>query len=139
MGHCVCHGGDGGDSLDLNRLGSLDSNWGGGIDIGDVVGNGGNSSPHGSNWGNTNIGSRNQMRNGVGNGSSHNSLADGINEAILVQVFGEALEGKGAKALGGLDGVSEGRSEGANWNTRVDMGGGGSKATGKERRQDLKW
>ena len=134
LGHGVGHWG----SLDLHGLRGLNSNWGSGVNIGDVVGNGGNSSPHSSNWGNTNIGSRNQVGYGVGNGSSHNCLADGINEAILVQVFGEALEGKGAKALGGLDGVSEGRSEGANWNTRVDMGGGGGKATGKERRQDLK-
>ena len=78
VGHCVCHGGDGGDSLDLNRLGSLDSNWGGGIDIGDVVGNGGNGSPHGSNGSNTNVRSSNQVGNSVSNGGSHDSLADGI-------------------------------------------------------------
>merc|ERR1712088_1102633 len=115
LGHSVGHWG----SLDLHGLCDLNSNWGSGINTGNVVGNGGNSSPHSSNWGNTNI------------GSSHNSLADGINKAILVQIFGEALESKGAKALGGLDCVSEGRSEGANWNTRVDVGGGGSKAAGK--------
>merc|ERR1719219_1877982 len=132
LGHSVGHWG----SLDLHGLCSLNSNWGSGVDIGDVVGNGGNSSLHGSNWGNTNIGSRNQMGNGVGNGSSHNSLADRVNKTILVQIFGEALECKGAKALGGLDCVSKGRSEGANWNTRVDMGGGGSEAAGKERGQD---
>merc|ERR1712088_408249 len=115
-----------------------------GVDLGHSVGHWGSLHLHGlcglnsSNWGNTNIGSRNQVGYGVGNGSSHNSLADGINKAILVQIFGEALESKGAKALGGLDCVSEGRSEGANWNTRVDVGGGGSKAAGKERGQDLK-
>merc|ERR1719219_147073 len=114
LGHSVGHWG----SLDLHGLCSLNSNWGSGVDIGDVVGNGGNSSLHGSNWGNTNIGSRNQMGNGVGNGSSHNSLADRVNKTILVQIFGEALECKGAKALGGLDCVSKGRSEGANWRRR---------------------
>ena len=140
LGHGVCHwGGSDGGRLDLHSVGDgLNGNWCGGVDVGDVVGNGGNSSPHGSNWGNTNVGSRNQVGDSVGNGSSHNSLADGVNKAILVQVFGEALKSKGAKALGGLDCVSEGRSEGADWNTRVDMGGGGSKAAGNERRQDLK-
>merc|ERR1719412_2904641 len=135
LGHSVCvdlgHGVGHWGSLDLHGLCSLNSNWGSGVNTGNVVG-----SPHSSNWGNTNIGSRNQVGNCVGNGSSHNSLADGINKAILVQIFGKALEGKGAKALGGLDCVSEGRSEGADWNTRVDMGGGGGKAAGKERRQD---
>ena len=138
LGHSVGHWGNSRSSLDLHGLGSLNGNWGSGVDIGDVVGNGGNSSPHGSNWGNTNIGSRNQVGHGVGDGSSHNSLTDGVDKAILVQIFRESLKGKGAKALGGLDGISEGRSEGANWNTRVNMGGGGSKAAGKERRQDLK-
>merc|ERR1719361_769035 len=42
------------------------------------------------------------------------------------------------KPLRGLDSISEGRGEWTHWNTRVDVGGGGSKATGKERRQDLK-
>ena len=59
-------------------------------------------------------------------------------KAILVEVLREALKGKGAKTLRGLDGISEGRGEWTHWNTRVDVGGGGSKATGKERRQDLK-
>ena len=59
-------------------------------------------------------------------------------KAILVEVLREALKGKGAKTLRGLDGISEGRGEGTHWNTRVDVGGGGSKATGKERGQDLK-
>merc|ERR1719228_778917 len=134
LGHSVGHWGDSGSSLDLHGLGSLNGNWRSGVDVGDVVGNGGNSSPHGSNWGNTNIGSRNQVGHGVGNRSSDNSLADGVDKAILVQIFGESLKGKGAKTLGGLDCVSKSRSEGANWNTRVDMGGGGSKAAGKERK-----
>ena len=137
LGHGVGHWGDSGSTLDLNGLGGLNGNWCGGVHVGDVVGNRGNSSPHGSNWGNTNIGSRNQVGHGVGDGSGHNSLADRVDKTILVQIFREALKGKGAEALGGLDCVSEGRSEGASWDTRVDMGGGGSKAAGKERRQDL--
>merc|ERR1740123_2191007 len=139
--HGVGHwGSSDGSSLHLDSVGdSLNGDWCGGVDVGDGVpgvGNGGNGSPHGGNWGDTNIGSGDQVGNSVGNGSSHNSLADGVNESILVQVLGEALKSIGAKALWGLDCVSEGRSEGADWNTRVDMGGGGSKATGKERRQD---
>merc|ERR1711911_80161 len=86
LGHSVGHWG----SLDLHGLCRLNSNWGSGVNTGNVVGNGGNSSPHSSNWGNTNIGSRNQVGNCVGNGSSHNSLADGINKAILIQIFGKA-------------------------------------------------
>merc|ERR1719180_739295 len=107
-----------------------------GVDLGHGVGNWGDSGPHGGNGSNTNIGGRDQVGNSVGNWSSHNSLADGVDKTILVQVLGEALKRIGAEALWGLDCVSKGRSEGADWNTRVDMGGGGSKPAGKERRQD---
>merc|ERR1740129_194387 len=139
--HGVGHWGDSsGGSLDLDSVGDgLNGNRCGGVDVGDGVpgvGNGGNGSPHGSNWGDTNVGGRDQVGDSVGNGSSHDSLADGVDESILVKVLGEALKSIGAEALWGLDCVSEGRSEGADWNTRVDMGGGGSKPAGKERRQD---
>merc|ERR1719234_573205 len=141
LGHGVGHwGGSDVSSLDLDSVGDgLNGNWCGGVDVGDCVpgvGNGGNGSPHSGNGGNTNVGSRDQVGNSVGNRSSNNSLANGVNKSILVQVLGEALKSIRAKALWGLDCVSEGRGEGADWNTRVDMGGGGSKPAGKERRQD---
>ena len=72
-------------------------------------------------------------------GSSHNSLADGVDEAVLVEVLREAFQGKRAKALGGLDGVSKGRSEGSSREARVDMGGGSREADGEERGQDLEY
>merc|ERR1712115_532851 len=72
----------------------------------------------------------------VGNWSSHHSLADGVDESVLVEILREAFQGKRAKTLGGLDGVSEGRSEGSSREARVDMGGGSREADGEERRQD---
>ena len=131
LGHRVGHRGDRWHALHLHRLGSLHSNWGSSVDI--VVGNGGNSGVHGSNWVGDNMG------HSVGNRSSHNSLADGVDEAVLVEVLREALQGKRAKALGGLDGVSEGRSEGSSREARVDVGGGSREADGEERRQDLEY
>merc|ERR1712039_414064 len=79
---------------------------------------------------------RDNMGHSVGNRSSHHSLADGVDEAVLVEVLREAFQGKRAKALGGLDGVSKGRSEGSSRQARVDMGGGSREADGEERGQD---
>ena len=131
LGHRVGHRGDRWHALHLHRLGSLHSNWGSSVDV--VVGNGGNSGVHGSNWVGDNMG------HSVGNWSSHHSLADGVDEAVLVEVLREALQGKRAKALGGLDGVSEGRSEGSSREARVDVGGGSREADGEERGQDLEY
>merc|ERR1719319_495931 len=66
----------------------------------------------------------------------NNSLADGVDKAILVQVLREALKGQRAEALGGLDSIAKGRGQGAERDTLVDMGGGGSKGAGKDGRQD---
>ena len=104
------HWGDSGRGcFDLHSIGDfLNGNWFGGVDVGDGVGNRGNSSLPGSNWGDINIGGRDQVRNGAGNGSSHDSLASEVNQSILVS----ALRSKGAKDLWGLHCVPEGRSEG---------------------------
>ena len=71
-------------------------------------------------------------------GRGHNNgLADGVNKTVLVQVLREALKGQRAEALGGLDSIAKGRGQGAERDTLVDMGGGGSKGAGKDGRQDL--
>merc|ERR1719284_2372455 len=98
--------------------------------MGHSVGNWSSGGVHGSNWVGDNMG------HSVGNWSSHHSLADGVDEAVLVEILREALQGKRTKALRGLDGVSEGRSEGSSRKARVDMGGGSREADGEERRQD---
>ena len=116
---------------------------GGGVgDLGDSVGGGGHGGvgvgDRGSDrGGGVGVGDRGDM--GVLNrGRGHNnSLADGVNKAVLVEVLGEALEGQGAKALRGLDSISKGRGQGTDRDTLVDMGGGGSKGAGKDGGQDL--
>jgi len=138
LGHCVGVGDSGGSSVGDSRGG------GGGHSnlLGHVAGilhglvNGSSSVLH-----SVMDGSRGVLH-GVLDGScgvlhhGHNGLADGVNEAVLVQVLGEALEGEGAKALGGLDGISEGGGEGTNGDTLVDMGGG-REGAGDKGRQNL--
>ena len=67
----VCHWGDSGRGrFDLHSTGVfLNGYWRGGVDVGDGVGNGGDSSLPGSTWGDTNIDGRDQVRNGAGNGT----------------------------------------------------------------------
>ena len=123
LGHCVGVGDSGGGSVGDSR--------GGGDLLGHVAG-----VLHGL------VDGSSSVLHSVLDGScgvlhyGHHGLADGVNEAVLVPVLGEALEGKGAKALGGLDGISEGRGEGTNRDTLVDMGGG-REGAGNKGRQNL--
>merc|ERR1719309_789394 len=98
------HGG-GGDGLDLNGL-DLD-----GLDGGDGGGDGGVDD------GAVSVG---DSGGGVDNGG--NSLADGINKAVLVHVLGEALQGDGAEAAVGGDEVAEGSGQRTGGQAGVQVG-----------------
>merc|ERR550519_2404445 len=112
----VSHGGGGGDhgsdSLNLNGL-DLNGLDGGGVDDGGVVDEGGvgvgDSGGGGHNGG------------GVDHGGG-NSLADGVDKAVLVDVLGEALQGDGAEATLGGDKVAEGGGERTSGQAGVDVG-----------------
>ena len=58
------------------------------------------------------------------------SLADGVNKAVLVEVLGESLEGEGLVTLGSGDKVSDGGGEGAGGGALVDVGSGGNRHLG---------
>ena len=58
------------------------------------------------------------------------SLADGVNKAVLVEVLGESLEGKGLVTLRSGDQVSNSRSERAGGGALVDVGSGGNRHLG---------
>ena len=67
--------------------------------------------------------SGNRGRGGVDD--RDNSLGDGVNKAVLVEVLGESLEGEGFVAHGSGDQVPDSGGEGANSVTMVDVRGGG--------------
>lgn len=82
-----------------------------------------------------------QRSSGVGedgsdNGGMDNGLSNGVDETILVQIFGESFQSVRTKALGGGDEVSEGSGEGSGGGTRcnVDLvdGGWSSQAGGSQ-------
>merc|ERR1719147_157593 len=52
----------------------------------------------------------------------HNSLADGVNKAILVNILGESLKGKGAETICSGDEVTEGSVDGSLGAAGVDVG-----------------
>lgn len=65
-----------------------------------------------------------------------NGLSNGVDETILVQIFGESFQSVRAKALGGGDEVSEGSGEGSGGGSGGDVdlvdGGWGSQACGSQ-------
>merc|ERR550519_2222515 len=58
---------------------------------------------------------------GVDHGGG-NSLADGVDKAVLVDVLGEALQGDGAEATLGGDKVAEGGGERSSWGSASGRG-----------------
>jgi hypothetical protein len=135
---------DGGDDVLGVDLGSGEDLGGGVVDVlggdGGVVdvlgGNGGVVDVLGSDGGVVNV----LGSNGVGDGgrSHDDSLTDGVDKAILVQVLGEALKGQRAVALGGRNSISEGGSQRADGDTLVDVSGGGREGAGKDGGQNLR-
>merc|ERR1719350_817769 len=94
-------GGGGGDGVGVDCRGSSDNL--GGEDRGGVV-----------------SGNRSDDRGLVDD--RDDSLADGVNKAVLVEVLGESLEGEGLVSLGCGDQVPQGGGEGAGGGALVDVG-----------------
>merc|ERR1719476_639344 len=103
----------GGDDLSVDNSGSLDhrlDNWG--------LGNSGHWGSQGGvveDWGSNGEGvksSHSRGSNGGGGGSkgdgSRDSLADGVNKPVLVQVLRESVKGDRLETTGGSDSISEG-------------------------------
>ena len=129
-------GGDGDGSGVVSSNGGSSDNLGGGDSrSGDNLGGGGGDGVGvDSRGGGDNI--LDGDRGGVvsGNRGSVNdrddSLADGVNKAVLVEVLGESLEGKGLVTLRSGDQVSNSRSERAGGGALVDVGSGGNRHLG---------
>ena len=139
---------DNGGSGDGDRSGVVSGNSGSGDDRGlDRVGSDGRSGDKLGGGGGDGVGvdsrgsresvvSGNWSRGGVVSGNRgsvddrDDSLADGVNKAVLVEVLGESLEGERLVALGSGDQVPDGGGEGAGGGALVDVGGGGDRHLG---------